>query len=91
MPRRGGLKWGGEQGKKEGGEILTRTGSLHGLAVRGVLGVLVFVRDGSSGAKGLEEGVVEAQLEALYIPEGVSEWVAEELVDCEVMGEGEGD
>ena len=41
--------------------------------------------------EGLEEGVVEAQLEALYIPEGVSEWVAEELVDCEVMGEGEGD
>ena len=41
--------------------------------------------------EGLGEGVVEAQLEALCIPEGVSVTVAEELVDWEVIGEGEGD
>jgi len=34
---------------------------------------------------------VEAQPEALCTPEEVSVSVAEELEDCEVIGEGEGD
>ena len=38
----------------------------------------------------LGEGVGEMELEALCIPEGVSESVAEELVDGEVTGEEEG-
>jgi hypothetical protein len=41
--------------------------------------------------EGLGVGVVEAQPEALCTPEEVSVSVAEELEDCEVIGEGEGD